>query len=52
MNQISNKNQQKEWDQEDLKKTGKNIYIDKTTKKIYKVYKDHEDIEFDGNLFK
>jgi len=52
LNQISNKNQQKEWDQEDLKKTGKNIYIDKTTKKIYKVYKDHEDIEFDGNLFK
>ena len=32
--QISNKNQQKEWDQEDLKETGKNKYIDKKTKKI------------------
>lgn len=50
-NQVSNKNQQKEWDQEDLKKTGKNKYIDKKTKKIYKVYNNNEDIKFDGNLF-
>ena len=49
--QISNKNQQKEWDQEDLKETGKNKFIDKKTKKIYEVYNEHEDIEFDGNLF-